>query len=102
MDKKANHSLGKWIDVLIESFNYIVLQYLLGCVILSFQHSILFIIFFASDMYIISKYIHSVATSLDSKVWAYIFFGISIVILMILFVCVGYFPMSTIIVKWGS
>ncbi len=101
MDKKENRSLGKWINVLIESFNYIVLQYLLGCVILSFQHSILFIIFFASDMYIISKYIHCVATSLDSKVWAYIFFGISIVILMILFVCVGYFPMSTTIVKVG-
>ena len=56
MEKK---NLGAVLTVVIESFCYIVMQYVLASAIISFRRSVLFVVFFAVNVFVISKYLET-------------------------------------------
>ena len=56
MEKK---NLGAVLTVVIESFCYIVMQYVLASAIISFRRSVLFVEFFAVNVFVISKYLET-------------------------------------------
>lgn len=46
----------KWLDIVIESINYIIVNYALSNMAMLFQSSLLFILFFASEVWVTTNY----------------------------------------------
>ena len=81
---------SKWITLSINTIVFLVVQY-----ILSFQHHPIFILFFASEMYIFTKYLNFLTNTLSSKPLAYTIFVVTLFLLLCLFLFIGILPIST-------
>lgn len=57
----------KWFDIFVESINYIIINYALSNMAMLFQHNLLFILFFASEMWLLGNYWHKVYNISKSK-----------------------------------
>ena len=49
--------IANWIDIFIESINYVVISYALSNMAMLFQNNPLFILFFASEIWVMNKYL---------------------------------------------
>ena len=45
-----------WMDLFVESINYILITYALSNMAMLFQHSVLFVLFFASEIWVMGNY----------------------------------------------
>lgn len=88
-------------NMLLDSLIFLVVEYILGCAIYSFQHNPLFIIFFASDMYICEKHLSYLKNLFSKKSNAYIFFFLTVLVLFLLFCTIGLFPITPELTKGG-
>lgn len=57
----------KWIEILVESVNYIIISYALSNMALVFQQHLLFILFFASEIWLMQVYWRSVFEKTKNK-----------------------------------
>ena len=48
--------IKRWTEIVIESINYIIINYALSCMTFLFRTDWLFIPFFASEIWLLSKY----------------------------------------------
>lgn len=91
----------KWVDFFIHTMVMLVVQYLLGCAVFSFQHNPLFIVFLTSEIYITERYLHFSINQFSSKQLAYAVFVGTLLILFGFFFFVGVLPVSTVFHKFA-
>lgn len=94
-----NNRLYKFLLLFLNSIVFLVVQYLLGCAIFSFQHNIAFILFFSVDMCVLNAHLNFLISSMSKKSYAYILYGITLLFLFCLFLSLGILPMSTTFYK---
>ena len=63
MEKAAS----KWINIFVESINYILIAYALSNMALVFQRNVLFILFFASEVWVTGNYWKKVYEATQNK-----------------------------------
>lgn len=63
-----NHKISKAVEVFIESLNYIILNYALSNMVLLFWHHWLFIFFFASELWLMDRYLRKLQELTESKI----------------------------------
>lgn len=93
------NSFSKWITLSINTIVFLVVQYILGCATFSFQHHPIFILFFASEMYILTRYLNFLIDTLSKKSLAYTIFIVTFLLLLCLFLFIGILPISTYLQK---
>ena len=47
---------AKWLDIFVESINYIIINYALSNMAMLFQANLLFVLFFASEIWVMNNY----------------------------------------------
>ena len=77
-------TLKSWAEIVIESVNYIIISYALSCMTFLFRTDWLFILFFASEIWLLSKYFATL-NKLSDAVWV-----CSLIIVGFLMYFVGY------------
>lgn len=93
--KSAQHKkTAQILDIFICSFNFIVIQYLLACGLISFKASPFFIILLATNAFTIELYWEKVDKTFSKKLWAYLFLALCMLLVTILLLLLGYFPIS--------
>ena len=60
--------ITNWFDIFVESINYIIINYALSNMAMLFQHNFLFILFFASEIWVMGNYWRKVYETTKSKV----------------------------------
>ncbi len=63
----------KWLEILAESINYIIINYALSNMAMLFQSSPLFILFFASEIWVMNNYLRKVCELSKHKIVSTIF-----------------------------
>lgn len=101
-DDRQMTKMTNRFDIFVEAFNFIVIQYLLACGLISFRTNFLMVILFATNVFTITKYWGYLEKSIEKRIWQYLIFVISIAVVAILLICFGYFPISVTIKKGGS
>lgn len=61
---------SKYLDIVIESINYIIISYALSNMAMLFQSNPLFILFFASEIWVIGNYWRKVYDMVKNKILA--------------------------------
>ena len=61
-------TLKSWAEIVIESVNYIIISYALSCMTFLFRIDWLFILFFASEIWLLSKYFATLNKLTKSKI----------------------------------
>ncbi len=69
----------KWLEIIVESVNYIIINYALSNMAMLFQHNPIFILFFASEIWLFGNYWKKIFSISRSKV-------ISTVLLLVCFI----------------
>lgn len=59
--------MSKWANIIIESVNYIIINYALSNMVLFFHSSLLYILFFASECWIVREYWKNILDETKSK-----------------------------------
>ncbi len=70
MDQPRKSKLAIWFDIAIASINFIVINYALSNMSFLFNYSILYVLFFASECWVLSSYWKYVKENSQSKVIA--------------------------------
>lgn len=83
------------MTLLINTIVFLIVEYLLSCATFSFQHSQIFILFLASEMYILERHLCFLTDTLSKKLYAYIILIVTLLLLFSLFFFVGLLPIST-------
>ena len=89
------NSFSKWITLSINTIVFLVVQYILGCATFSFQHHPIFILFFAIEMYILTRDLNCFLDTLSKKSLAYTSFIVTFLLVLCLFLFIGILPIST-------
>ena len=63
----------KWLEVFVESVNYIIINYALSNMSFLFKHNLLYILFFASEIWIMGSYWKKVCELTKNKMAAAVF-----------------------------
>ncbi len=58
---------AKWVNIIIESINYIIINYALSNMALFFRNSLLYILFFASEFWLMGGYWKTIFDETKSK-----------------------------------
>ena len=93
MEKK---NLGAVLTVVIESLCYMVTQYLLASAIISFRRSFMFIVFFAVNVFVISKYLETLEKYVSRRPVQYGLLALCLVITAIFAWFFGFLAMELI------
>jgi len=99
LSNKKPSSLMKVVNIIFESIEFIILNYLLLCSIYSFRTNVVYILFFAVNVVVIQKFWTSLKRALMSNIAVVAVFAICIIVLTMLFLIFGYLSMSIIPVK---
>lgn len=62
--------LAKAVEIGVETLNYWIISYALSGMMMVFRADWLFVLFFASNMWLIGRYYEAIATALNSRKWA--------------------------------
>ena len=62
--------MTNWMDLFVESINYILITYALSNMAMLFQSNPLFILFFASEIWVIGNYWRKVCDMVKNKILA--------------------------------
>jgi hypothetical protein len=84
------------LDISVEAVNFIVLDYLLSSALLSFRASILYVLFFAVKVWLITKFWEVLRRTLPNKMAAGCVAGVSLMAVAIIIAVFGYLPIATI------
>lgn len=98
-DNRQTTKMAKMFDIFVEAFNFIIMQYLLACGLISFRANFLMVILFSTNVFTIAKYWGYLEKSIEKRTWRYLIFVISIAVVAIFLICFGYFPISVTIKK---
>ena len=83
-------TLKSWAEIVIESVNYIIISYALSCMTFLFRTDWLFILFFASEIWLLSKYFATLNKLTKSKIVSGAVWVCSLIIAGFLMYFVGY------------
>ena len=78
---------SKYLEIVIESINYIIINYALSNMAMLFQSNPLFILFFASEIWLMGNYWRKVSDIVKNKIFA----GILIIICFVTHIALVYF-----------
>lgn len=81
---------SKAIEIFVESINYIIVSYALSCMAMFFKTSPFFILFFASEIWIFSKYWRTLQNILKSKWLSVLIWIFSFLVLCLMLYFLGY------------
>lgn len=80
----------RWTEIVIESINYIIISYALSCMTYLFRSDWLFILFFASEIWLLSKYFAALNKLTKNKIVSGAVWGCSLIVVGLLMYFVGY------------
>lgn len=83
-------TIKRWTEIVIESVNYIVISYALSCMTLLFRTNWLFILLFASEIWLLSKYFAALNKLTKNKTISGAVWVCSLIIVGFLMYFVGY------------
>lgn len=81
--------IANWLDIFVESINYIIINYALTNMAMLFQHNLLFILFFASEIWVLGNYWRKISELSKNKVFSTILLIICFLIHISLIYFVG-------------
>jgi len=96
MQMVKNGLLIKIINIIFESMGFIILSYLLLSSMLSFRTNPVYILFFATNIVLISRFLKILRDIGINKVAAAIIFIICLALIFVLFLRFGYLLMTPI------
>lgn len=82
--------IKRWTEIVIESINYIIINYALNCMTFLFRTDWLFIPFFASEIWLLGKYFATLNKLTKSKIVSGAVWVCSLIIVGFLMYFVGY------------
>ena len=82
--------IKRWTEIVIESINYIIINYALSCMTFLFRTDWLFIPFFASEIWLLSKYFVNLNKLTKNKIISGAVWICSLIIVGLLMYFVGY------------
>ena len=82
--------IKRWTEIVIESINYIIINYALSCMTFLFRTEWLFIPFFASEIWLLSKYFVNLNKLTENKIISGAVWICSLIIVGLLMYFVGY------------
>ena len=80
----------RWTEIVIESINYIIIRYALSCMTYLFRSDWLFILFFASEIWLLSKYFAALNKLTKNKIVSGAVWVCSLIVVGLLMYFVGY------------
>lgn len=80
----------KWLEIFVEWVNYTVISYALSCMVMVFKGHWLFILFFAAQVWMLSKFYRAVYTLTERKVLSWVIWLCSVAVVSLLAYSVGY------------
>lgn len=83
-------TIKRWTEIVIESVNYIMISYALSCMTFLFRSNWLFILFFASEIWLMSKYFVTLNKLTKNKIVSGAVWVCSLVVVCLLMYFVGY------------
>ena len=90
-DNKQSRSIIKVLDIFIESVNFIVISYLLLSVMYAFKTNVLWVLFFATNVWLVQKYWHILRSALGKRILCFSIIAASLLVLAGVFLIFGYF-----------
>lgn len=81
-------------EIFVELLNFVIIQYLLACFLISFKTSIISIFLYGTKVFVMSKYWSTIENMLDHRLGKFLLFFISVIIYITLLALFGYFPIS--------
>lgn len=88
--------VGMVVEILIESFVLVFLQYLLCSMCLSFKSSIVSILAMGTYVYLSTKYLETVKKIVNRKILCYCLLGLCFAIEIVLAAFLGYIKMEVV------
>jgi hypothetical protein len=82
------------LDITVESISFIVVSYLLLNAMYAFRANIVWVLFFATNVWLIQKYWQTLRKSLGNRIAAIVVTAISLLILAVVFLWIGYLPIG--------
>lgn len=91
--------MRKGFEIFVESVNYIIINYALSNMALLFQHNLLYILFFASEIWVMGNYWRRVYEMTKSKAFS----AILLIVCFVLHISMTYFVGHIVgkIEPWG-
>lgn len=83
-------SIKRWAEIVIESVNYIIISYALSCMTYLFRSDWLFILFFASEIWLLSKYFVALNKLTENKILSGVVWICSVIVMGFLVYFAGY------------
>ena len=83
-------TIKRWTEIAIEAINYIIISYALSCMTFLFRSDWLFILFFASEIWLLSKYFAALNKLTKNKVISGAIWICSLTVVGLLMYFVGY------------
>ena len=80
--------ISKYLDILCECANFIIISYAL-LNMMSFRQSFLYILFFASNVWLIARFCSRISKLTESKIAAAVLFGVCVLAVAALGLFVG-------------
>lgn len=79
--------VSKYLDIVIESINYIIINYALSNMAMLFQSNPLFILFLASEIWVLGNYWHKVYDIIKNKILT----AVLLIVCFIVYIGIVYF-----------
>lgn len=83
-------TIKRWAGIVIESLNYIIISYALSCMTFLFRTDWLFVLFFASEIWLLSKYFATLNKLTKNKIVSVVVWICSLIIVGLLMYYIGY------------
>ena len=83
-------TIKRWTEIVIESINYTIISYALSCMTYLFRSNWLFILFFASEIWLLSKYFMALNKLTKNKIVSGAVWVCSLIVVGLLMYFVGY------------
>lgn len=84
----------KTLEIAVESVNFLLVQYFLACFMLSMRASLVYIIVFAANIFVLIKYGETLARLTDNRMLCAVVFAAYLAALAASVYFFGYFPVS--------
>ena len=93
-NNKNARKFPKALEIAVESVNFLLVQYLLACFMLSMRASLVYIIVFAANVFVLIKYGETLARLTDNRMLCAVVFAAYLAALAASVYFFGYFPVS--------
>ena len=84
----------KALEIVVESVNFLLVHYFLACFMLSMRASLVYIIVFAANVFVLIKYGETLARLTDNRMLRAVIFAAYLAALAASVYFFGYFPVS--------